>query len=164
MDQDRKAAAGGGQEDFGLLFEQSMRSVRPGGVVRGRVVQVSRDAVTVDIGYKSEGQISVREFMDRDGNVGVQEGDEIDVYFDTAEGEQGGIVLSRAKAEQFKVWHDIEEAFEQNGTVEGTIVSWRDTKIEADFGSKRPNQVTVNSVFGSDTAAVQQLTGRKRRR
>jgi hypothetical protein len=49
-------------------------------------------------------------------------------------------------------------------TVEGTIVSWSDTKIEADFGSKRPNRVTVNSVFGSDTAAVQQLTGRKRRR
>jgi len=134
MDQDRKAAAGGGQEDFGLLFEQSMRSVRPGGVVRGRVVQVSRDAVTVDIGYKSEGQISVREFMDRDGNVGVQEGDEIDVYFDTAEGEQGGIVLSRAKAEQFKVWHDIEEAFEQNGTVEGTIVGKVKGGLKVDVG------------------------------
>jgi len=134
MDQDRKAAAGGGQEDFGLLFEQSMRSVRPGGVVRGRVVQVSRDAVTVDIGYKSEGQIPVREFMDRDGNVGVHEGDEIDVYFDTAEGEQGGIVLSRAKAEQFKVWRDIEEAFEQNGTVEGTIVGKVKGGLKVDVG------------------------------
>jgi hypothetical protein len=47
-------------------------------------------------------------------------------------------------------------------TVEGTIVSWSDTKIEADFGSKRPNQVTVNSVFGSDTAKVRQPTGRRR--
>jgi len=47
-------------------------------------------------------------------------------------------------------------------TVEGTIVSWSDTKIEADFGSKRPNQVTVNSVFGSDTAKVRQRTGRRR--
>jgi hypothetical protein len=47
-------------------------------------------------------------------------------------------------------------------TVEGEIVSWSDTKIEADFGSKRPNQVTVNSVFGSDTATVKQPTGRKR--
>ena len=47
-------------------------------------------------------------------------------------------------------------------TVEGTIVSWSDTEIEADFGSKRPNQVTVNSVFGSDTAEVKQPTGRKR--
>jgi len=46
--------------------------------------------------------------------------------------------------------------------VEGTIVSWSDTEIEADFGSKRPDQVTVNSVFGSETAKVQQPTGRKR--
>jgi hypothetical protein len=47
-------------------------------------------------------------------------------------------------------------------TVEGEIVSWSDTKIEADFGSKRPNQVTVNSVFGSDTAKVRQPTRRRR--
>ncbi len=47
-------------------------------------------------------------------------------------------------------------------TVDGTIVSWSDTVIEADFGSKRPNQVTVNSVFGSATAVVQQQPGRKR--
>ncbi len=47
-------------------------------------------------------------------------------------------------------------------TVEGTILSWSDTAIEADFGSKRPNQVTVNSVFGSATAVVQQQPGRKR--
>jgi hypothetical protein len=47
-------------------------------------------------------------------------------------------------------------------TLEAEIVSWSDTKIEADFGSKRPNQVTVNSVFGSATEIVQQRTGRKR--
>jgi len=134
MDQQNKAAAGGGQEDFSRLFEQSMRSVRPGGVVRGRVVLVSRDAVTVDIGYKSEGQISIREFTDRDGNVDVQEGEEIDVYFDTAEGEQGGIVLSRAKAEQFKVWRDIEEAFENNGVVEGVVVGKVKGGLKVDVG------------------------------
>jgi small subunit ribosomal protein S1 len=134
MDQESKVAAGGGQEDFGRLFEQSMRSVRPGGVVRGRVVLVSRDAVTVDIGYKSEGQISIREFLDRDGQVAVKEGDEIDVYFDTSEGEVGGIVLSRAKAEQFKVWHDIEEAFENNGAVEGTVVGKVKGGLKVDVG------------------------------
>jgi small subunit ribosomal protein S1 len=134
MDQQTKAAAGGGQEDFGHLFEQSLRSVRPGGVVRGRVVLVSRDTVTVDIGYKSEGHIPLREFIDRDGTVGVQEGDEIDVYFDTAEGEQGDIVLSRAKAEQFKVWRDIEEAFENNGAVEGVVVGKVKGGLKVDVG------------------------------
>jgi len=49
-----------------------------------------------------------------------------------------------------------------NRTAEGTIVSWSDTKIEADSGSKRPDQVTVTSVFGSATAEVKQPGGRKR--
>ena len=49
-----------------------------------------------------------------------------------------------------------------NRTVEGTIISWSDTKIEADFASQRPDQVTVDSVFGSATAAVKQPAGRKR--
>jgi small subunit ribosomal protein S1 len=134
MDQHDKAAAGGGQEDFGRLFEQSLRSVRPGGVVRGRVVLVSRDAVTVDIGYKSEGQIPIREFLDRDGHVTIREGEEIDVYFDTSEAEQGGIVLSRAKAEQFKVWKDIEDAFESNGSVEGIVVGKVKGGLKVDVG------------------------------
>jgi len=47
-------------------------------------------------------------------------------------------------------------------TVEAEIVSWSDTAIEADFGSSRPNEVTVSSVFGNATAAVQQRTGRRR--
>jgi hypothetical protein len=47
-------------------------------------------------------------------------------------------------------------------TVEAEIVSWSDTAIEADFGSSRPNEVTVSSVFGNATAAVRQRTGRRR--
>ena len=117
MDEQRDNAGRGGEEDFQQLFEQSIRTWRPGDVVRGRIVMVGRDAVTVDIGYKSEGQIPVQEFTDRDGNVCVHEGDLIDVYFDGTDTENGGIVLSRAKAEQFKVWRDIEEAFQGDGAV-----------------------------------------------
>jgi hypothetical protein len=46
--------------------------------------------------------------------------------------------------------------------VEAEIVSWSDTSIEADFGNARPNEVTVNSVFGNAKAVVQQKTGRRR--
>jgi len=68
MSQAPKTAAGdGGADDFRRLFEDSLRTVKPGDVVRGRVVFVGRDHITVDIGYKSEGQIPVQEFMDHDG-------------------------------------------------------------------------------------------------
>jgi len=123
-----------GVEDFGMLFEQSLRSVRPGEVVRGRVVMVGRDHITVDIGYKSEGQIGVQEFRDRDGTVSIKEGDEIDVYFESSDSEDGGIILSRQKAEQFRVWRDIEEAFEAQGAIEGTVVGKVKGGLKVDIG------------------------------
>jgi len=131
---ERHAAETGGSEDFGRLFEQSLRAVRPGEVVRGRVVMVGRDHVTVDIGYKSEGQIGVQEFRERDGSISVKEGDEIDVYFESSESEDGGIVLSRQKAEQYRVWRDIEQAFEQQSAVEGTVVGKVKGGLKVDIG------------------------------
>jgi small subunit ribosomal protein S1 len=121
-------------EDFGALFERSLKTVRPGEVVRGRVVQITRDYVTVDIGYKSEGQIPIREFQTRDGQLEVSEGDVVDVYFDSSEGENGGITLSRSRAEQLKVWTDIERAYQTQGTVEGTIVGKVKGGLKVDIG------------------------------
>jgi small subunit ribosomal protein S1 len=132
--QPRVAAPDGGGDEFRRLFEESLRSVKPGEVVRGRVVGVGRDMVTVDIGYKSEGQIPIWEFTTRDGEVTVQEGDEIDVFFDADEGEHGGIVLSRSKAEQAIVWRDLEEAFQNNGVVEGVIVGKVKGGLKVDVG------------------------------
>jgi small subunit ribosomal protein S1 len=121
-------------EDFGALFENSLRTIKPGEVVRGHVVQVTRDYVTVDIGYKSEGQIPIQEFLGRDGHVEVAQGDEVDVYFDSSEGENGGIALSRSRAEQLKVWTDIERAFQASSTVEGTIVGKVKGGLKVDIG------------------------------
>ncbi len=132
--QPRVAAPDGGSDDFRRLFEESLRAVKPGEVVRGRVVGVGRDQVTVDIGYKSEGQIPIQEFTTREGELTVKEGDEIDVFFDADEGEHGGILLSRSKAEQAKVWRDIEDAFQHNGVVEGAIVGKVKGGLKVDVG------------------------------
>jgi small subunit ribosomal protein S1 len=134
MEPTRTAAASSGENDFGALFEQSLQAVRPGEVVHGRVVLVSRDYVTVDIGFKSEGQIPIQEFLDRDGSVTVHAGDEIDVYFDGTDSEHGGVVLSRSKAEQFKVWREIEQAFQRDGAIEGTITGKVKGGLKVDVG------------------------------
>jgi len=121
-------------EDFGQMFEESLRSVKPGEIVRGRVVKVGPEFVTIDIGYKSEGHIPLSEFRLRDGRLAVSEGEEIDVFFDAADSEQEGIVLSRAKAEQFRVWRDIEDAYVQKGAVEGVIVGKVKGGLKVDIG------------------------------
>jgi small subunit ribosomal protein S1 len=121
-------------EDFGQLFEQSLKSVKPGEVVKGRVVQIANGLVTVDIGYKSEGQIPIGEFRDRDGNIEVKVGDDVDVYFEASEGETGAVSLSRAKAEQVKVWRDIEQAYNEGVPIEGLIVGKVKGGLKVDIG------------------------------
>src|SRR5437867_9589021 len=91
----------GAEDDFRSLFERSLKQPKQGEVVTGRVVLVGRDAVTIDIGYKSEGTISIEEFTTRDGEVTVHEGDEVAVYFEATDPASGDTALPRQKAEQF---------------------------------------------------------------
>ncbi|MDP6560384.1 MAG: S1 RNA-binding domain-containing protein, partial [Candidatus Binatia bacterium] len=70
----KKDEVGGGEDDFRTLFEKSIRSVQPGGVVTGKVVDITPTHVVVDVGYKTEGQIPIREFSDRGGTVLVKVG------------------------------------------------------------------------------------------
>jgi small subunit ribosomal protein S1 len=111
-----------------------MRSVKPGGVVRGTVVGITSTHVMVDVGYKSEGQIPLHEFVDRQGKPQVKVGDEIDVFFDSSESEGGGIVLSRQRAENMKVWEDIEKASREGTGVEGVIVAKVRGGFKVDLG------------------------------
>ncbi len=122
------------EEDFGQLFEESLKLVKPGEVVRGQIVQIANGFVTVDIGYKSEGQIPIAEFRDREGTVHAQVGDEIDVFFESSEGDSGSVSLSRTKAEQVKVWGDIEQAYNDGVPIEGLIVGKVKGGLKVDIG------------------------------
>jgi small subunit ribosomal protein S1 len=119
--EDKNPKEGTGEDDFRTLFEQSIRSVQPGGIVKGKVVDITPTHVVVDVGYKSEGQIPVNEFFDHAGNIDVKVGDEIDVFFDSQEDDNGDILLSRERAEDIKIWEGIERAYNEGTPVEGVI-------------------------------------------
>lgn len=121
-DEEKNSATAGGANEFETLFEESLRTVKPGGVVKGRVVGITSTHVLIDVGYKSEGGIPIQEFSDRHGNLQVKVGDEVDVFFDSPEGENGGIVLSRERAENIKLWEEIEKAYNEGLGIEGRIV------------------------------------------
>jgi small subunit ribosomal protein S1 len=129
-----KSSPPGGANEFAALFEESLRSVKPGGVVKGRVVGITATHVLIDVGYKSEGQIPLPEFLDRQGNLQVKVGDEVDVFFDSSEGENGGIVLSRQRAENIKIWEDIEKAFNEGTGIEGHILGKVKGGFKVDVG------------------------------
>ena len=105
------------------MFEESLKreDIKEGEIVRGRVIQITKDHVVVDIGYKSEGQVPVAEFTGPDGQVTIKEGDPIEVYLESRENENGLCVLSKEKADRLKVWDEISAACERDELIEGTI-------------------------------------------
>src|SRR5499426_478380 len=116
---------GTGEEDFAALFEESLKQEehKEGDIVHGTVIQVTKDYVVVDIGYKSEGQVPIDEFVGTDGQISVKEGDKIEVLLESRENDNGLCVLSKEKADRLKVWDDISAACERDELIEGIITA-----------------------------------------
>jgi small subunit ribosomal protein S1 len=123
-------------ESFADLFEKSLRSVKEGEVVRGRVLAIDDEHVSIDIGFKSEGMVAAWEFMDEDGTVLVAPGDEVDVLLEEAEGEDGRVVISKEKADRLKIWDDISKAYKADEAVEGMVLSRVKGGLAVDIGVK----------------------------
>ena len=123
--------------DFAELLEQEPggANIREGTIVMGRVVRLTDDMVIVDIGHKSEGEIPIQEFHGGEG-VSVASGDEVEVYLDTFEDNDGELVLSRERAEMLRAWDRISDAYEKDETVEGTIMARVKGGLSVDIGVK----------------------------
>lgn len=102
------------------LFEQSLQQVPYGEILTGRVVQINPDFIMVDVGYKTEGQVRTSEFTDREGNIGVAVGDDIEVLVERRA--EDSLILSRNKAIALRVWDDIKRIYEAKETISGKIV------------------------------------------
>ena len=97
------------------LYAQSLRVITEGQIVKGRVIALTEQDVLVDIGFKSEGSIARQEF----GDQPLQVGDEVEVYVETVEDEQGMVVLSKYKADRQKGWDRIVNNFKEGDVIEG---------------------------------------------
>ena len=106
-----------------LLEQEEMPDIQERTVVKGVVVQVSRDEAYVDIGYKQEIPVSKRDLAvpaPEDARDVVKVGDEIDVYIKSLGGDNGGS-LSKVEADKMAAWKDIEVLQERGDTVEAKI-------------------------------------------
>ncbi|MDH5752028.1 MAG: 30S ribosomal protein S1 [Deltaproteobacteria bacterium] len=122
--------------DFEKLFDEEMRSFDEHQIVTGKIIEMQKDFITVDIGYKSEGQIPSEEFRDENGVITVKEGDEVEVYLEATEDSDGVVVLSKIKAEKMRVWEEVGRIYEEDGTVEGIISSRIKGGLSVDIGVK----------------------------
>lgn len=148
------------EESFQELYEESLKRIREGEVVRGTIIQVSEEYVMVDIGYKSEGQIRIGEFTDEDGNVTARVGNEVDVLLEYHEDEDGEIVLSKDKAAKIKVWDEISRIYKEDGIINGRIVSKVKGGLSVDIGVQAflpGSQVDLRPVRNLDSLIGQEF-------
>ena len=99
--------------------EGSIALMSSGQILRGRIVEITKDFVVVDVGLKSEGLVPINEFSDSNE---LLLGNEIEVYLDQTEGEDGQIVLSREKARRQRQWEYIVNYCKEGSIVKGKVI------------------------------------------
>ena len=114
-----------GEDDFAAMFAESLaqEEAKEGEILRGTVISVGKDFAIVDIGYKSEGQVPIEEFRGADGQIDIKPGQQVDVLLESRENDAGMVVLSKEKADRFKVWDEISAACERDELIEGIITA-----------------------------------------
>lgn len=124
--------------EFARLFEESFKRspIQEGEIARGTVVQITKDYVVIDIGFKSEGQVPVEEFKDPRGELTCKAGDAVDVFVETIEDENGLLILSKERAAMMRTWDRLVEAADKDMVIEGTIVGKVKGGLSVDIGVK----------------------------
>jgi small subunit ribosomal protein S1 len=112
------------RDDFSALLDESMggRDFMEGQVVQGKVVAIEKDIAIIDVGLKTEGRVSLKEFGEEEGKDPIKVGDTVEVFLERVENAMGEAVLSRDKARREEAWTRLEAVYERNEPVMGAIV------------------------------------------
>jgi len=127
----------GSQEDFLKAVEATLKFFNDGDLIAGTVVRIDRDEVLLDVGYKTEGVIPVRELsirQDADPNEVVQVGDSIEALVLQKEDKEGRLILSKKRAQYERAWGDVEKIKEADGVVKGTVIEIVKGGVIVDIG------------------------------
>ncbi|OSP56548.1 30S ribosomal protein S1 [Pseudoruegeria sp. SK021] len=110
-------------EEFEALLEESFEIDTPdeGSVVKGRVIAIEAGQAIIDVGYKMEGRIDLKEFANPGENAEIAVGDEVEVFLRQVENSRGEAVISREMARREEAWDRLEKAYADELRVDGAI-------------------------------------------
>jgi len=117
--------------EMNRLYDETLRHLEEGEIVRGRVIKITDQEVVVDVGFKSEGAIPIGEF--RRDNI-PQVGEEIEVFLEEAENADGHLILSKEKADKAKIWEEITKVFDEDREIEGFVTDKIKGGLAVDIG------------------------------
>src|SRR5690349_20352799 len=111
------------RDDFAAMLDESFAggNLQESSVIKGKVVAIEKDMAVIDVGLKTEGRVSLREFAGPGRDSDLKVGDEVEVYLERIENALGEAVLSRDKARREESWGKLEKAFQNNEKVQGII-------------------------------------------
>jgi len=113
---------------------ETVSAIAQGETVRATVIKLTDTEVIVDVGLKCEGAIPRSEFLTADGQLTVAPGDTVDVFIEQYNEEEGTVSISYQKAFRRKVWEDIEQALQQQTTVQGRVLERIKGGLTVDIG------------------------------
>jgi small subunit ribosomal protein S1 len=149
-------------ESFQTLYEESFKEIAEGQILKGTVIDITPDHVTVDVGYKCEGQIPMQEFLKRNRKLDVKVGDHVDVLLEKKDREGGLLILSKEKADKVNIWKDISRSSREGEVIEGDIVSKVKGGLSVDIGGIHAflpgSQIDLKPVRNLDDLIGQRLT------
>ncbi len=121
-------------EQMASLYDESMRNLKEGDIVQGRVIEINSNSVVVDVGYKSEGLVPLEEFTNFDGELDVEIGEHVEVLLEKTEDREGHVLLSKRKAEKLRVWADVEKSYQAGETIQGRVIDRIKGGLTVDVG------------------------------
>jgi small subunit ribosomal protein S1 len=119
-------------DEMEAYFSDSLGQFKEGQIINGTVIEMTKDIIVVDVGFKSEGVISLHEFPDYGKSLAV--GQEVEVYLERVEDNDGNVVLSKEKAIKIKIWDDLVKTYEADETIEGVVVAKAKGGLTVDIG------------------------------
>ena len=133
------------------LLAKGVREFREGSIVKGHILEVRPREVLVDIGYKSEGVISLNEFEDGDE---PQVGDEVEVLLVRLENYKGMVILSKERAAYRQNWEKIRKVFQEGGIIKGKVKAAVKGGLTVNIGVEAAVRQSWDAIIGSDGVFV----------
>ena len=121
-------------EEMENYFSESLGRFKASQIIMGKVIAISNGLATIDVGFKSEGMVSLSEFPEGGKNLEIDE--EVEVYLEKVEDNHGNVVLSKEKAIKIKIWDDLVKTYEADEIIQGTVIAKAKGGLTVDIGLK----------------------------
>ena len=131
-------------------LHESLKEVKPGSIVSGKIIKISENFAFVDIGLKKEALLPIEEIKDRKGDFILSEGDEIEVLVIGKEPQEGLYILSFKKLREKNLWEELKRAYKEKRPIEVRVLALNKGGYEVEFGFLLKGFMPFSQAFFKD--------------